>query len=120
MLFLMGVETATLEMLEVGLLASASEELTDALVEGAGLADVVTTFREEERTLGARFFLEADNAGRAAGLGCGLFLRGVLHAVTVSSNGPLGVGTRIEARPGLEVEPAPAVARVEVEANAAA
>ena len=121
MVFLIGLETAPLSMLERAEMAGASEELLDVLTQGGWAQDVVTGFSETDRVLRARFFVEADDIAEATSPDLVFkFLRAV--AATIRATLPaerLPIGTTVGS--GLmEIEPAPIVAKLEAEISPAA
>ncbi|TMC06296.1 MAG: hypothetical protein E6J41_19210 [Chloroflexi bacterium] len=123
MTFLVGVETAPLAMVEAGELPSVSEALLDALAASRWAQDPVTTFRDNDGVVGARFFIEAQSLSEVNWSSLvSNFLRCVVLAVNdVVPGDRLPVGTTFESGPGeIRAEPETMLARVQVEQAPAA
>ena len=123
MTFLVGVETAPLAMVDATELPAVSEALLDALAESGWAQDPVTTFRDMDSVLGARFFIEASSLSEVNWSSLVFnFLRCVVHAVTdVVPVERLPAGTVFKSGAGqIEIEPDAMLARVQVEQAPAA
>jgi hypothetical protein len=120
--FLIGVETAPLAMLEPREMAAASEALLDVLAASGWAQDAVTAFRESDRVLGARFFIEAEDLSAVDLPGLVFdFLQCVVLAVgEVVPGERLPAGTVFQSGEEIQVQPETVLAKVQIEQAPAA
>jgi hypothetical protein len=111
MTFLVGVETAPLTMVKSADLAAVSESLLVALTMSGWAHDPVTTFRESERSVGTRFFIEATSLSAVS---LSTLVSNFLHCVV------LAVYDVVHSGGQNEVQPQPALTMVQVEQTPAA
>ena len=122
MTFLVGVETAPLTMVEVPELPTVSEALLDVLTESGWAQDPVTTFRDGDSVLGARFFIDARSLSE---VNWSALVFDFLHCVVLAVREVvpaerLPAGTVFQSGHEIEVQPETLLAKVQVEQAPAA